>query len=421
MRNRRSAGWLIGIGAVAFVGILVLLTWGNYRYTSQNPGGNDFLVHWEGTRSFLIDKISPYSDAAALRIQTLAYGRPAQAGEHELRVAYPLYSIILFFPFSLFGDYSFARALWMTLLELSVFFMSVISLRITGWRPNLFLLAMYFLFSFFWYQSVRPIINGNAVIVVALLITGAFWAIKAHEDDLAGILLGFATIKPQVVLLLLIFIAFYAAVNRRWRLIAWLVGTVVILSAFAAFFLPDWIMQNIQEILRYPGYNPPGTPGSALAVWMPAFGERLGYVFTAIVAILLLVEWISARHADFRGFLWTASLTLVLGTWSGIQTDPGNFIVMLPGLTMVFALLDDRWRRSGWFISVVLMLVLGAGLWWLFITTLTTVNNQPQQSPIMFFPLPAILAIMLLWVRWWAFHPPNMWFNMLYERENPKL
>ena len=147
MRNRRGSGWLIGIGIVFFLGLLILLTWGNYRYTSQNPGGNDFLVHWVGTRSFLIDNISPYSDETALRIQTLAYGRPAQPGEHELRVAYPLYSVILFFPFSLFGDYSFARALWMTLLEVSIFSLSLISLRITQWRPNLVLLALYFLFS----------------------------------------------------------------------------------------------------------------------------------------------------------------------------------------------------------------------------------------------------------------------------------
>lgn len=421
MRNRRGTGWLIGFGVAAFIGILVFLTWGNYRYTTQNPGGNDFLVHWVGTRSFLIDEVSPYSDEAALRIQTLAYGRPAQAGEHELRVAYPLYSIILFFPFSLFGDYNFARAMWMTLLEICIFSLSILSLRITQWRPNLILLAVYFLFSFFWYQAVRPLINGNAVIVVALLLVGALWAIRERADELAGILLGFATIKPQVVVLFLAYIVFYAAFNRRWRIIAWLVGTIIILSAAAAFLLPDWILQNIQEILRYPGYNPPGTPGSALAVWMPAFGERLGYIFTAGVAIVLLVQWIAARHADFRGFLWTACLTLVLSVWSGIQTDPGNFIIMFPALTLIFALMDDRWRRSGWFVSLVLMLVLGAGLWWLFLSTVAMVNNQPQQSPIMFFPLPALLAIMLFWVRWVAFHAPNTYLNMLYERDNPRL
>jgi hypothetical protein len=135
---------------------------------------------------------------------------------------------------------------------------------------------------------------------------------------------------------------------------------------------------------------------------------------------MLMVEWIAARNADFKGFLWTASLTLVLSQWSGIQTDPGNFIVLFPAVTLVFALLDDRWRRNGWLVSLILMIVLLVGLWWIFISTLQTVNGQPQQSPVMFFPLPALLIVLLLWTRWWAFHPANLWFNMLYDRENPK-
>ena len=82
-----------------------LLLYANYAFVQQNPGGNDFLVHWVGARALLVDGISPYSDEVAERIQTLAYGRPAQPGEHELRVAYPLYSVLVFLPFAFFSDY----------------------------------------------------------------------------------------------------------------------------------------------------------------------------------------------------------------------------------------------------------------------------------------------------------------------------
>ncbi len=99
---------------------------------------------------------------------------------------------------------------------------------------------------------------------------------RAEADELAGVLLGFATIKPQVVLLPILFVVFYALFNRRWRLVAWLGGTIVILSAAAAFLLPDWILQNIREVIYYPSYNPPGTPGAALAVWLPALGRPPG-------------------------------------------------------------------------------------------------------------------------------------------------
>jgi hypothetical protein len=421
LKRRRSAAWSLGLGFGLVVGALGLLIWGNLNYTRQNPGGNDFLVHWEGTRSFLIDGSSPYSDQTALRIQTLAYGGPAQKGQHELRVAYPLYSVILFFPFALFSDFTVARAVWMTTLEVGLLLLAIFSLQAAGWKPRLIPLAIFLLFSFLWYQAVRPVINGNAVILVALGIVGALVAIRSHADEVAGILLAFTTIKPQVVLVFLIFIVFWALFNRRWRLIAWLVGTTLILAAVAWFFMPDWILQNLREVVRYPGYNPPGTPGAALATWFPAMGQRIGLGLTAILMVVLAFEWFIGRKADYRGFLWLACLTLVASQWIGIQTDPGNFIVCFPALTLIFSLVEERYKRQGWVISVLIMLILGAGLWLLFVQTIDFSSGKPQQSPIMFFPLPAVLFFLLYWVRWWAFHPGSIWFDLVFDRENPKI
>ncbi len=421
MKKRRSTAWAFGIGLLVAAGLLGVLTWANLNYVHQNPGGNDFLVHWMGTRAFLVDGISPYSDQTALQIQTFAYGGPAQKGQHELRVAYPFYSIILFFPFALFSDFSVARAVWMTVLEVGLLGLSLLSIRLANWKPNLLTLALFILFSVLWYHAVRPLINGNAVILVALMIVGALLAIRSGADEFAGVLLAFTTIKPQVVLVFLVFIVLWAIFNRRWRLVAWLVGTVVILAGVAAFLLPDWILQNLREVIRYPGYNPPGTPGSALATWFPAKGEQLGVALTAVIMIILLFQWIIGRNADARGFLWIACLTLVASQWIGIQTDPGNFIVCFPALALVFSLIEERYRRSGWVISILLMLLIGVSLWLIFVQTIDYSGGQPQQSPVMFFPLPAILLLLLFWVRWWAFHPVNIWFDLVLDRENPKI
>ena len=420
MKKRRSVIWSLGLGLVFVVGLLGGLTWGNLNYARQNPGGNDFLVHWVGTRSFLVDGLSPYSDQTALRIQTMAYGRAAQPGEHELRVAYPLYSVILFFPYALFPDFTTARAIWMTTLEVALILLAILSIQLAGWKPNFFTLVIYILFSLLWYNAVRPVINGNAIILVALGIVGVLLAIRSESDELAGILLALTTIKPQVVLVLIVFIMLWSLVNRRWRLIAWFFGALVILSAIAWFLLPDWILQNLREIIRYPSYNPPGTPGAALAVYFPAMGQRLGLGLTAIVMMVLIFEWITGRNADFRGFLWLALLTLVGSQWIGIQTDPGNFIVCFPALAFAFALIDERYRRRGWILAILIMLLVGAGLWALFIQTLDYSGGQPQQSPIMFFPLPAFLLLLLFWVRWWAFHPGSIWYDLVFDRENPK-
>jgi hypothetical protein len=404
-----------GIGGLTLVCIAILigLSFTNYRFAVQNPGGNDFLVHWVGTRALLVDGISPYSDTVALRIQRMAYGRPALPGEHELRVAYPLYSTGLFLPFAFISDYSLARALWMTALEVALVGLALLSLYLSRWKPGIWLLALFLLFTLTWYHGVRAVINGNAVILVAVFIAGALAAIQSGRDELAGVLLALSTIKPQVVILLVVFVWVWAISVKRWGIVNWTVISLVVLSIGAAFFVPDWPLQNFWEVIRYPGYNPPGTPGSALATWLPAAGTKLGWGLTFLLAILLLVEWSAARGQDFRWSLWTASLTLVASQWIGIQTDPGNFIVLFIPLVLVFAMWVRHSGTLGRVMVILSMAVLFVGLWALFLITLDSSRGQPQQSPIMFFPLPLLLLLGLYWIRWWAIRPAHHFMGTL--------
>lgn len=397
---------LVGLAAVAGI------TWGNYNYARQNPGGNDFLVHWMGARALIEDGISPYSDEVAVRIQTFAYGRPAQAGEHELRVAYPLYSFFLFAPFAGIKDFDVARAVWMTVLEVGLVSLVFLSLSLYRWRPTPLILAALLLFAIFWYHGLRPLINGNAVILVAVMLTGGMLAMRSGADELAGVLFAFATIKPQVVVLILAFIVVWCFIHRRWRVLGWLFGTTFLLVTSAALIVPDWIVQNLREVMRYPAYNPPGTPVAAFISWWPAFGQRLGWALTGVMTLLLVTEWWASRKGDMRSFLWTAGLTLTASQWIGIQTDPGNFVVLFPVLVMSLALLDERARGRGYLVIMLILLVLLVGLWGIFINTLE-IGDQPVQSPVMFFPLPGFLLVLLYWVRWWAVRPPRPWLEQM--------
>ncbi len=395
---------------ILIAGVCVVLTIGNHAYTKTNPGGNDFLVHWVGTRAFLLDGISPYSEETALRIQNMVYGRPARAGEHELRVAYPLYSVVVFFPYALIDDYEWARAVWMTVLEVGIILLALISLKLARWKPKPVMLGAYFLFALAWYHAVRPIILGNAVILVALGIAAGLLAMRNKQDELAGILFALTTIKPQVVILPLAYILLWSLVNRRWKVIFWFTGLLILLVMTATLLLPDWIRQNLAEILRYPGYNPPGTPGAALATWFPSVGKRIGYGLSGLLAVTLIFEWFRSWKLDFRGFFWTVCITLVASAWIGIQTDPGNFIVLFPALVLAFAGIQGRWKHAsaGWIALV--MIIVGVGIWLIFLTTIER-SYQPIQSPILFFPLPFILLILLYWIRWWAVKPPSTWYE----------
>ena len=405
---------LVVLSAVLLIG----LTYFNLQYSRTNPGGNDFLVHWVGTRAFFTEGISPYSDEAAIRIQTLAYGRPAEAGEHELRVAYPLYSMLMFLPFALISDFTTARALWMTLLECTLVIIMFLSIRLADWKPRPLLLAAMFVFGLLWYHSLRPLINGNAVILIALFIIGGLTALKNGQDELAGLLFALSTIKPQVVVVFYLFILLWGIRKRRFKVVGWMVGVVVLMVLTAALFQSDWILQNLREVLRYPGYNPPGTLQAALAYYLPAMGARVGWIIAGILGAVMLLEWWLVVRWDFRGFLWTACFTLVVSQWIGIQTDPGNFIVLTPAILLSFALWEERWRRGGRIMTIVSLVVLFFGIWAIFLATVQY-GDQPQQAPIMFLPLPLMMLITLFWVRWWAVNPPRSWYEITYDKENP--
>jgi len=308
----------------------------------------------------------------------------------------------------------------MTLLEVSLLLLAFFSIQLARWKPRLVTWGFFFLFAILWYHSVRPLINGNAIILIALMMAAAIVSIRAGIDELAGILLGFATIKPQVTVLLVIYVLIWAGFNRRWKLLAWTVGTVFLLSAAAGLLMPDWILQNLREVVRYPGYNPPGTLQAALGVWLPAMGQRIGNGISVVLAVILLAEWWIFRKAEFRGFYWTCCLTLTISQWIGIQTDPGNFIILLPAVTLVFAVWEERWRRGGNVLTWTSMVLLFIGVWVLFLKTVEN-GAQPQQSPVMFLPIPAFLMITLYWIRWWAVKPPSVWFDWVNAQENKKL
>lgn len=384
--------------------IIGLFFFANLEYTRSNPGGNDFLVHWVGTKTFVQEEISPYSDDVALDIQNLVYGRPARNGEHELRVAYPFYSIFLFLPFSLIEDYSLARAAWMTILELSIIFSTILTLKVINWKPRLLMTILLIVFGLFWYHALRSIINGNAVVIILFTITLVFYGIKYQLDELVGISMALMTIKPQVVLIFLIFIIFWALTNKRSKIIFWFLGTFLLLVMISLFILPSWPIEFLREVFRYPSYNPPGTPATALAVLLPGIGRQLGIIISAVSAFALLTEWVLGKQNKDLSFNWVGCLTLVLSQWVNIQTDPGNFLIMFPAILLTFKVIERRWNNVGQWVNIGLLAILFFIPWIIFINSINY-DYQPIQNPIMFFPVPIIIVIVLYWVRWWVKNP----------------
>lgn len=411
MEYRRNPIWLFIVICVFIAVILGIITWGNYQYTKQNPGGIDFLSNWVGVKILLTEGINPYGDEATDRIQLLAYWRPVKLEEPRLRMTVPLYSIVIYLPYALIPDYQLARALWMTTLEAALVLLSILCIHLTNWKPNRLELFMFILFSIFGYHSFWPLLNGNIVILVTLFMTGGILALRANADELAGVLFAYTTMMPQVFLIILIFIVYWAILKRRWRMIGWLLATIILLSVSVALLMPDWILQYLRAVIGYPLYSLPGTPEAVFSIWFPEFGKRVGRAISCFLAMIMLFEWRLIRNTTFRGFVWTVCLTLIMSQLVGIKTNPGNFVIMLPAMVLLFALWEERWHRAGRVLSLVSIFLLLVGLWVLFIYGCGN-DARFSHTMAMFFPLPIFLLISLYWVRWWVMEPSSEWFGI---------
>lgn len=388
---------LLVVGVAAFGGLIQ----GNIAYARQNPGGNDFLPRWLGTRLYIMEGQSPYSQATTQAIQEQIYGRPGGPGEDQYSFVYPFYSFIVFLPFAIFEDFAVARGVLMAVMEVALLAIAGLGVNLARWKISPWLLGLVMLFSVFGYHGVHPVINTNASVLVALFITLALWAIREEHDVLAGFLLVLATIKPPMVVLLIPFILLWAFTRQRFLILSSFLGILTLIVVASLLLLPGWPLDFLRQLAAFPDYALPGTPGAIFKTWLPGIGRQLGWVLSGIMAAILVIEWAQALNKDFRWFYWTACLTLTITNLIGVQTITGNYVALLPAAILVFAIWVERWRWLGRFLTLLSMIALTVGLWWLFISTLETAA-QPIQSLVMFFPLPFFLLVGLFWVRHWA-------------------
>ncbi len=395
---------MIILVTLAALATLVGLTLVNYRYSQQNPGGSDFLPRWVGTRQFLMTGQSPYSEQTTQAIQDLFYGRPAQPDEDQVLFVYPFYSIFVFAPFALIPDFDMARAIWMTTLEIGIILITLAGISLSRWKLSPLMLGFLLIFALLWYYSIRPLINSNASVIVGLFVVGTLLAIRTEQDSWAGLLLALATIKPQVVVLLILYILIWSISEKRYLIFWSFLGNLALMVAVTSMLIPDWTWQNLRQVFSYPEYTLPGTPGAIFLQWVPGVGKQMGWALTILLITTLIWEWRASLGKEYRWFLWTGFFTLTATTMIGIRTATENYVILLPVVILVFAAWDQEWGVFGRGLIAVSYSLLLFGVWWLFLATLER-GDQPIQAPIMFFPLPIFLLVGLYWIRWWVLRP----------------
>ena len=309
------------------------------------PRGNlsDLYPRWLGARELLLRGRDPYSADITREIQAGYYGRPLDPSrdedpKDEQRFAYPVYVVFILaptigLPFGVVQESFFWIFLCITVAMVPLW------LQVLGWRP-LWLTQVSLILLAVGSPAVAQALKLRQLsLLVAGLIIAALVAIARNHLSAAGILIAMATIKPQLVWLLVVWLALWTASDwkRRSRLAWSFLMTMIVLEAASEMWLSNWIPRFWQAIHDYQRYT------GAASVIDKMISPSVGVAFSLLSLVIAgMVFWNERRQeGDSRAFAWVAGMALAVTVLVAPTFAPYNQILLLPGIL----LLARDWRE----------------------------------------------------------------------------
>jgi hypothetical protein len=313
------------------------------------PRGNlsDLYPRWLGARELLLHGRDPYHDDITRQIQIGYYGRvldPSRPNDpkDQQAFAYPVYVVLMLaptvkLPFATVHKWVFWLFTLLTAMSIPLW------LHTLGWRVPTSDKIAWTVLALSCFPAIQGLKLQQLTVLVAAIIAAAMSAVVQRRLVLAGALLAMATIKPQLVFLLTLWLCLW--VTSQWRerqRLFWSFGiTVAVLVGVGEWLLPGWIREFRTALASYYNYTGGGT--SVLDVLLTKTLGRVGSV--ALVTTLLWFAWKMRRAGESTmEFRWMfcfvmATTLLVIPTFA-----PYNQILLLPACMIFLRSVRDMWR-----------------------------------------------------------------------------
>jgi hypothetical protein len=316
----------------------------------DHPRGNlsDLYPRWLGARELLLHGRDPYSSEITREIQIGYYGRAldsSRAGDpqDQQAFAYPVYVVFLLAPLVYIPFTLVRTALYGVLILLTVASV-VIWLRALRWNPSNAKVAALLLLI----VGSLPVIQGTelqqlTLPVAAMLATCALLLVNGNLG-FAGILLAFATIKPQLVLPLAAWLILWSVSEwrRRKAFVFGFSATLGILFAAGECVLPGWPTQFFHAVAAYRQY----THGASLLDYFT--NARWGSILTAVVLSGTAIACGRQRHESEQSPRFVLVFALVLAVTLLIipTVSTYNQVLLLPAVLILIRHARDLYRQS---------------------------------------------------------------------------
>lgn len=318
---------------------------------SGAPRGNlsDLYPRWLGARELLLHHRDPYHTDITREIQIGYYGRALDPirphdPKDQQAFAYPIYVVLMLAP-TVTLSFSTVHKIFFWLFAVLTASSVPLWLRTLGWHVSRSAAAAWMLLTLSCFPAIQGLKLLQLTVLVAALLALSLNALARRRLELAGILLALATIKPQLVFLLICFLSIWVVGNwrARQRLVWSFAITMTVLVSSGEFLLPGWIAEfrtALKDYYRYTG------GGNSLAEIL--LSPIPGRITAALLACMALVFAWWNRHAsqESLAFQWSLCFTLATTLLVIPMFAPYNQLLLLPGVMMALRARHEVWANG---------------------------------------------------------------------------
>jgi len=248
----------------------------------------DLFAPWYGARELLVNHRDPYSPEVTREIQSEYYGKALTGALNEpkdqQRFAYPAHLVFLFVPFAHLPFHT-VRIIFYWLLPAITLATIPAWLRFVGVRSSVFLFTVIAAFTYTSVAVFRGLNLQQLTLFIAGLLAACAVSLINGRYVLAGILLALASMKPQMSILLSVWLMLWVISNwkERKRFFWSFLTTLVILFLGAESILPGWFTKFLNGAIAYRQY---AAGGNLSEFYLPGFPSVIlaGLVFTMMAA-----------------------------------------------------------------------------------------------------------------------------------------
>ncbi len=300
------------------------------------PRGNlsDLYPRWLGARELLLHGRDPYSQEITREIQLGYYGRyldPSNPVDpiDQQGFAYPVYVVFFLAP-TVHLNFIVVQRIFIWILVLATVASAVFWLRFIRWKVSIVNEAAVVTLLLGSLPMLLAIKLQQLTLLATAMSAGAVALLGAERPIAAGVLLALATMKPQLVAPLVLWLTIWSFgdLKRRYR---WCISFLLcmgVLFAASELFLPHWVQRFGEAAVAYQRY------AQAIPALEAIFSQFWGRAIGIIVVGLTLLACSGkvkapVTSAEFRSCCCLAMCLAVLLSPKFAQY---NQVLLLPAV-----------------------------------------------------------------------------------------